>query len=1154
MEPQYSGSPAQNPTHTYTAPGVYPVALQAYNTNEYFSAQKAGYITATSSQMVANFTADFTTGPAPLSVSFTDQSENATGWAWFFGDETYIAPWTEKTASAAWPARNGHSSVAMPDGSIVLMGGNVLGTGWSNDVWRSTDNGATWTEQTAGAAWSPRYNQGSVTMPDGSILLIGGNATDGLKNDVWRSIDNGATWTEQTASAAWSPRFGSSSVAMSDGSILLTGGYNYSVGHMNDTWRSTDEGATWNLVNASSGWPARFKHTSVAMSDGSIVLMGGESSSGTYNDTWRSTDSGTTWTEMNASSGWSQRFGSSSVAMPDGSIVLTGGYDTWDLNDVWRSTDEGATWTPLPDAGWPSRFGHTSMAMPDGSIVVMGGGGSGGSGLYNDVWRLTPAGSSVQDPSHTYTTPGVYPVALQAYNAYGFNSTRKTGYITVTGTVAGPKPITGFSGTPTSGPAPLPVSFTDLSTDSPTGWAWYFGDETYTAPWTPVNMSSGWPARAYHSVVSMPDGSFVLMAGYDGTRRYNDTWLSTDGGSTWMCVNKSSGWSARDKQKVVLLPDNSIILMGGTGKNGIELNDTWRSTDNGTTWQLMNASSGWPARHGFMANPLSNGTILLFGGYDGTTYYNDMWSSTDNGATWSKVSASAPWSPRAIECSRKDEGSLVLEGGSNAGGYLNDTWRSTDNGTTWQPMNPSSGWPARTSHVTRVNPDGSILLFGGYDGTTYYNDLWLTTNEGANWTEVNASASWTARLDPTAASNLDGSIVAMGGFDGTNYYNDTWRLNTSGSSAQDPSHAYTLPGIYNVSLQAFNAFGRNVTRQAGYITVTAPAASPKPITGFSADVTSGKEPLAVSFTDLSLNNPTGWAWFFGDENFTAPWTQQTAGAAWPARYLASSVALPDGSIVMMAGTMDNSQYSFMNDVWRSTDKGATWTEVNASPGWSGRSAPSSVALPDGSIVLMGGVGYGGGFWHDVWRSTDDGATWTRQTASPGWSARGYQSSVALPDGSIVLMGGENSTGFTNDVWRSTDKGATWTQQTASAGWSARADPASVVLPDGSIILMGGDVGGYANDVWRSTDRGATWTEVTSYNGWSGRTDHTLSGDAGWQHCHDGRYWLAPGLPERYVAVNGWRRYVDTAPECRVAGTGFPEQRCAAGREHRADGR
>ena len=41
-------------------------------------------------------------------------------------------------------------------------------------------------------------------------------------------------------------------------------------------------------------------------------------------------------------------------------------------------------------------------------------------------------------------------------------------------------------------------------------------------------------------------------------------------------------------------------------------------------------------------------------------------------------------------------------------------------------------------------------------------------------------------------------------------------------------------------------------------------------------------------------------------------------------------------------------------MWRSTDNGATWTLVNASAGWSGKMYHSSVAMPDGSIVLMGG--------------------------------------------------------------------------------------------------------------------------------------------------------------------------------------------------------
>ena len=70
-----------------------------------------------------------------------------------------------------------------------------------------------------------------------------------------------------------------------------------------------------------------------------------------------------------------------------------------------------------------------------------------------------------------------------------------------------------FSATPTSGIAPLTVSFTDASTGSPTGWAWFFGDENYTQAWTKQTASAQWPIRSQHTSVVMPDGSIVLMGG-----------------------------------------------------------------------------------------------------------------------------------------------------------------------------------------------------------------------------------------------------------------------------------------------------------------------------------------------------------------------------------------------------------------------------------------------------------------------------------------------------------------------------------------------------------------------------------------------------------------------------------------------------------------
>ena len=82
------------------------------------------------------------------------------------------------------------------------------------------------------------------------------------------------------------------------------------------------------------------------------------------------------------------------------------------------------------------------------------------------------ATSSAQNPSHTYTAAGTYTVALTATGSGGSNTNTKVGFIPVTE----PAPVAGFSGTPTSGTAPLTVSFSDQSTGAVTSWAWDFGD------------------------------------------------------------------------------------------------------------------------------------------------------------------------------------------------------------------------------------------------------------------------------------------------------------------------------------------------------------------------------------------------------------------------------------------------------------------------------------------------------------------------------------------------------------------------------------------------------------------------------------------------------------------------------------------------------
>jgi PKD repeat protein len=78
---------AQNPTHTYLLKGKYTVTLTATNSVGSSTESKLDYITAKETEPVADFTANITSGPAPLTVVFNDTSSNVpTSWKWLFGD------------------------------------------------------------------------------------------------------------------------------------------------------------------------------------------------------------------------------------------------------------------------------------------------------------------------------------------------------------------------------------------------------------------------------------------------------------------------------------------------------------------------------------------------------------------------------------------------------------------------------------------------------------------------------------------------------------------------------------------------------------------------------------------------------------------------------------------------------------------------------------------------------------------------------------------------------------------------------------------------------------------------------------------------------------------------------------------------------------
>jgi len=103
------------------------------------------------------------------------------------------------------------------------------------------------------------------------------------------------------------------------------------------------------------------------------------------------------------------------------------------------------------------------------------------------AWSFGDGGTStLQNPSHTYSTTGSYTVTLTASNAQGSNTVTQAGYITVVKVAT--KPVAAFVSTVTSGNAPLTVQFIDSSSYSPTTWAWLFGDGSTSSTQNPSHV------------------------------------------------------------------------------------------------------------------------------------------------------------------------------------------------------------------------------------------------------------------------------------------------------------------------------------------------------------------------------------------------------------------------------------------------------------------------------------------------------------------------------------------------------------------------------------------------------------------------------------------------------------------------------------------
>ncbi len=178
-------------------------------------------------------------------------------------------------------ANNGSTWTAVNNGfrasaisALASYGTNLYAGGFTPPVVsKSTDEGATW------AATLP--NQPRALLAKGTSVFAGT-----VGQGLYRSLDNGATWSQ--ASTGGNGYF---TALIAKGTYLFAGSPNPSVLSMRGIYRSGDNGATWSQVNNGLTYKRVY-----AFAVGGTNLFAGTSDGGVF----ISADDGGTWTQSNS--------------------------------------------------------------------------------------------------------------------------------------------------------------------------------------------------------------------------------------------------------------------------------------------------------------------------------------------------------------------------------------------------------------------------------------------------------------------------------------------------------------------------------------------------------------------------------------------------------------------------------------------------------------------------------------------------------------------------------------------------------------------------------------------------------------------------------------------------------------------------------------
>jgi PKD repeat protein len=357
-------------------------------------------------------------------------------------------------------------------------------------------------------------------------------------------------------------------------------------------------------------------------------------------------------------------------------------------------------------------------------------------------------------------------------------------------------PVADFVGTPTTVVAGNTVTFTDLSTNSPTNWSWTFGGGGTPNTSTAQNPTITFSTPGVYTVSLTASNS-------NGNNTATKTNYITviQGGGTQSCDTLSNLFTT-DSLTVYLAPDGGYL----SGQNAYGDKSKAQYYTNSTSQQVTGAIFyfAW-------AESLTPNT---------STITATVWDATGAGGTPGTALATQAVTYNTIITNRNNNQPTTVT--------FSNPPTVTGNFYVGFQMTYASGDTVilYTSTVNSPDPDNGWEQWS--DDTWHsYLSAWGVGLD--NWI-FPIVCTGSSPQGPTAAFTASGTAVCAGSsvtFTSTSTGSPTsysWSFtggSPTASSSQNPTVTYNTPGTYNVALTVSNANGNNTSTQTNYITVYA---------------------------------------------------------------------------------------------------------------------------------------------------------------------------------------------------------------------------------------------------------------------------------------------------------------------------------------------